>query len=236
MANEHESNGDGGTAVAEAAPHPVVEVGRHKFNLAYMDDCIELADDERKGLKESIKEHGILTPIIVNKVTRNVCNGRNRLEIALELQLPVEQIPIRFIEEPNPEMEQQIAINLLATGRGWNKTARRFTVRRLKEKGLSTNAIAKAMRVVRGTIQNDLEKLGLKEAPPSRSRPGKTKAQRLTRQSSINTWIENGLDWCGGFVRMIDHLGMPKKYHGYIQEMKDWLVEAQEKNTKSDDE
>jgi hypothetical protein len=234
MAKEKE----GDAAVAETLPQiDTLEFNGKVFLLPYRDDCIDLNEEERRGLKASIQEHGIIDPIVINKRNNHVLGGRNRLEIAKELELPKGEVPLKWVDIDDESTELSICMNLLASGRGWTKTARRFSVKKLFDRGHKIREIARMLRTPHSTVQVDLEKLGLKPTAPSRMRPARgrdeddegTKEPRLTSKSKAIVKINLGLDWVGGLVRLSDMLKMPGKYKTYLQEMSDWLVDAQKK-------
>ena len=59
-----------------------------------------LSDEEMDNLRESIKEHGIMSPLVVwdHDGRMVLVDGHNRYQIAVELELPQNQVPIEIME------------------------------------------------------------------------------------------------------------------------------------------
>ena len=71
-------------------------------------------DTEYQTLKNSIKEHGIITPIIIG-THHTIIDGRNRYQAAQELGHT--HIPAIFITNKTKEQEQELKITLNANRR-----------------------------------------------------------------------------------------------------------------------
>ncbi|MFI5342849.1 MAG: ParB N-terminal domain-containing protein [Chlamydiales bacterium] len=59
----------------------------------------DITDDSYEGLKNSIKEFGMVEPFIVNKVTGNLMGGHQRLRAAQELKF--KKVPVVYVNVSN---------------------------------------------------------------------------------------------------------------------------------------
>jgi ParB-like chromosome segregation protein Spo0J len=68
----------------------------------------ELVGEEREQLLESIKEHGIRLPIVINRSMDTLIDGVNRWHIAHELKLKVGDVPWQVFEGEDEEIPNLI--------------------------------------------------------------------------------------------------------------------------------
>jgi transposase len=109
-------------------------------------------------LRETVPKFGFLVPIIKQKGSDKLIDGRHRLKIWKEIggETSGFKLNVCYVETDNPE-ECNAIINKCR--RLWdNKEDRRLIVQALSRKGHRQRAIAKAMGVAKGTVQNDLDK------------------------------------------------------------------------------
>jgi transposase len=109
-------------------------------------------------LRDTVPKFGFLVPIIRQKGSEKLIDGRHRLKIWEELggETSKFQFNVCYVETDSPE-ECNTIINKCR--RPWdNKEDRRPIVQALSGKGHSQRAIARAMGVAQATVGNDLAK------------------------------------------------------------------------------
>lgn len=84
----------------------------------------KISGQQFKALKKSIKENGILSPLIVNQRTGNtIVSGHQRLKAAIELG--IKEVPVKFIDV---DEQKEKVLNL-----GLNKISGAFDAPKLEE-------------------------------------------------------------------------------------------------------
>ena len=109
-------------------------------------------------LRITIPTHGVLVPIIKQKNTEQLIDGRHRQKIWEELDGKTKGIPlpVHYVETDNPEEYNQIINDCR---RPWkNLKEREKLIHTLRGIGHSQRAIAKTMGVTEMTVRRDLTK------------------------------------------------------------------------------
>lgn len=148
------------------------------------------------ALEESIKENGILSPIIVTP--NNEClEGHSRLILAERLALKTDQVPISVFSGP-AETAENMAVALNAVRRSWTREVRLQTVKTLFKKGWSQRRISKAIAASTGQVNYDLRHLGLieppKPAPEPKPEPPPRASDKPTPKPDNNATIDDESD------------------------------------------
>src|SRR5262245_65089689 len=75
---------------------PTVCIEERVFRLPFLEEVRPLTDAELARLRESIRADGIQAPVLVDEED-SVLDGANRLQIAEELGLPLERVPLQRV-------------------------------------------------------------------------------------------------------------------------------------------
>ena len=127
-----------------------------------------LSDEERKALTESIKERGVLAPVLVDD-DGNILDGYHRAAICDELGI---DYPTEVVPGLNEAEKVELAISLNLKRRHLTSDQKRQLVLRLREHGLSIRKIAKATGIPRSTVQDYAKPRPVKEVSEfGRERP-----------------------------------------------------------------
>jgi len=90
---------------------PTITVDGCTFTVLFPDLVRPLTPAERADLRASIERCGIRSPVILDD-KRGVIDGINRLRIAAEMDMPLDDIPFKVIPGLRPEQKEAIALEL----------------------------------------------------------------------------------------------------------------------------
>ena len=150
--------------------------GDRAFKVLFPDLLRPLTPDERAGLKASIEEFGVRTPVVVDE-DFGVIDGLNRLQIATELGLYVEA---QVWQGLSPETKERLAREL-------NHERRQFTaeeqhryreervarVAQARRQGKSLRTIAEEEGVSKTQVREDLKEASIVQGCPIEPEDGK---------------------------------------------------------------
>jgi site-specific DNA-methyltransferase (adenine-specific) len=122
-----------------------------------------LTDEEYAGLKGSIRQQGVLEPIVVDE-DGTVIDGHHRAWIAADLGV---DCPRRVVSGLSVEQKRAHAIAANVYRRQMSREQRREMVGRLRELGMSTRRIAEVAGVHHSTVADDLVELPVGNPTPS---------------------------------------------------------------------
>jgi ParB-like chromosome segregation protein Spo0J len=120
--------------------------------------CLSL--DEYEALRESIRENGVIEPVVVDE-RGEVIDGHHRVKVCKELGI---EYPVRVIEGLGEERKQNLSIELNMTGRELTKDQKKDLAISLFEKGWTQERIALRMKVNQSTISRWLENMQMHNA------------------------------------------------------------------------
>jgi hypothetical protein len=139
-------------------------IGGRTFFFPWATVCRPLTAEERGRLRASIEAHGIRHQVLIDE-SDNVVDGAHRLQLAVELEIPLKLIPFAKVaagmsweersalaEELNAARRQMSADDLKAAA-----AARRERVASAREEGKSLRTIAKEEGVSPEQVRRDLE-------------------------------------------------------------------------------
>lgn len=128
----------------------------------------ELDPEVDAALKESIRRHGVLMPIVVDQHGR-IIDGHNRSRIADELLMPC---PRQTVEVADEDHARELARTLNVDRRQLTPEQRRAVARSLRQEGFSYRAIAGALGTSHVQVQRDLDAdLQVEHDVPPEDRP-----------------------------------------------------------------
>lgn len=121
----------------------------------YTDIVPPLSETEYKDLKESIKNHGIQVPIIIDE-EKVALDGGHRLKIAAELKIPQDQIPFTVKDDlADEEAKMAYALEINVRRRQLNKQQKDKLIRDLIKKGWSIRFVARNVDVSVGKVAKE---------------------------------------------------------------------------------
>lgn len=138
-----------------------------------------LDEQTEAALRASIERFGVLVPVIHDQHGRTL-DGHHRSRIADELGVDY-RVDVR--EVADEDEAQEIARTLNEDRRQLTPEQRRPIVAALREEGHSMRAIAGALGVSKGAIQNDIER-GVPASTPERVNGQDGKSYPATRQKA----------------------------------------------------
>jgi hypothetical protein len=134
---------------------PVIEYGGREFTCPFVDLLPAQSVEDMQGLEDSIKEDGVLYPIILNQ-DDVLIDGHTRLALAIKNNVPIEQIPF-LVCSADYSKSEELALTLNYARRKITPEDRAKLVKKLKSEGWTERRIAKALRVGSATIHYDLK-------------------------------------------------------------------------------
>lgn len=122
-----------------------------RSELALQTGFLPLSDPDYEALFESIKAHGIRTPVLLGQHIA-IIDGRNRCNIAVELG--IREIPVVFIEDLSWEEEHDLSLTLNIARRQLGISEKKEVVRSelLRDWGRSDRKIASVCGVHHETV------------------------------------------------------------------------------------
>jgi ParB-like chromosome segregation protein Spo0J len=189
-----------------------------------------LAADVESQLRESIRRHGVRTPILIDQ-HGEIFDGRNRHRIATELDMTCPSASMDAPDDPDERAELLIALNDARRPRT-SPEERRVAVERLRQAGMSQRTIAEQIGVSKRTIQKDLAQVDtgihldgiadgngdsdrkLRAQPQGAGRDGKTYPRRRKPRSKI--------------VRPVASPAWARQITGQLRKLSAGVLEAQQ--------
>lgn len=144
-----------------------INVGTRTFTVLFKDLVRPLSDEEMIDLRASIKDMGVLTPIIVDEHD-GIIDGVHRTTIAAEMDLT--GVPVEVRSGLSNEQKMYACIELNLRRRQLTVTERRATVVQLRAIGKSYRDIAKTLKVSTTTVVRDVK-------PETRKKRGRARRQ-----------------------------------------------------------
>ena len=111
-----------------------------------------LSDEQRHLLRRSIKESGVLEPVVFDE-NGEILDGHHRVEIAEELGIDYPRRVMKGLDEAD---KQTYALTVNVARRQLTQSERGSLVAQLRSRGMSIRAIAKATGINRETVRRDL--------------------------------------------------------------------------------
>lgn len=131
----------------------VITVGQVNFKVLYGNLLPTVKTDEYERLKASIKEAGVLVPVLTDE-NRGVIDGKHRLQAASELNLKT--VPFNILYGLDDQTKKHLAIKLNAQRRQMTKDERLSMATDLRKDGLSLRQIADILNVGHATVSRIL--------------------------------------------------------------------------------
>ena len=139
----------------------VITVGEVEFKVLYGNLLPTIKKDEYERLKTSIKERGVLIPVLTDE-EKGVIDGTNRLQAACELG--IKSIPMRILPGLAENEKKHLAIKLNSQRRQMSQDERLVLATDLRKDGLSLRQIAEILNVNHETVRNQLK--GVENSTP----------------------------------------------------------------------
>ena len=131
-----------------------IKIGDVKFKVLYGDLLPTITDDDYDRLKASIKEIGIMVPVLTDE-NGGIIDGRHRLEAAAELKLKT--VPTNILHGMDGSHKRHLAIKLNTQRRHLSKEEKAKLATGLRKDGLSLRQIADILNVGHVTVSRILE-------------------------------------------------------------------------------
>ena len=131
----------------------IIKIGDVEFRVLFPDLLPKAKTDEYERLCCSIKEMGVLVPVLTDE-NKGVIDGANRLRACAELKL--KSIPLRILPGLDENAKKHHAIRLNAQRRQMNQEERLGLATDLRKDGLSYRQIAEILNVHHETIRRTL--------------------------------------------------------------------------------
>ena len=169
----------------------VIKVGDVEFKVLYGNLLPTIKTDEYERLKASIKEIGVLVPVLTDE-DRGIIDGRHRLQAASELKLKT--VPFNILHGLDEQVKKHLAIKLNAQRRQMNQEERLALATDLRKDGLSFRQIAEILNVHHETVRRQLG--GVANATPElpdkvTGKDGKEYAAKVIQKPKTRTVIKN---------------------------------------------
>ena len=131
----------------------IIKVGEVEFKVLYGNLLPTIKTDEYERLKASIKEIGVLVPVLTDE-NRGIIDGKYRLRAAAELKFKT--VPIRILPGLAENEKKHLAIKLNAQRRQMTQDERLALATDLRKDGLSYRQIAEILNVHHETVRRQL--------------------------------------------------------------------------------
>ena len=139
----------------------VIKIGEVEFKVLYGNLLPTINNDEYERLKASIKEVGVLVPVLTDE-DRGIIDGKYRLKAASELKL--KNVPSRILPGLDANEKKHLAIRLNSQRRHMTQEERLALAIDLRKDGLSLRQIAEILNVHHETVRRQLS--GVANATP----------------------------------------------------------------------
>jgi len=131
----------------------IIKIGDVEFKVLFPKLLPKLKADEYKRLKDSIKEVGVLVPVLTDE-SRGIIDGKNRSQAAAELKLKT--VPFNILHGLDKCQKKHLAIRLNAQRRQMTQDQRLALAVELRKDGLSYRQIAEILNVAHVTVSRIL--------------------------------------------------------------------------------
>ena len=136
-----------------ARKQEIIKIGEVEFKVLYGNLLPTIKNDEYERLKASIKEVGVLVPVLLDE-DGGIIDGRHRLQAASELNL--KSVPFRILHGLDENEKKHLAIRLNAQRRHMTQEERLALATDLRKDGLSLRQIAEILNVSHVTVSRIL--------------------------------------------------------------------------------
>ncbi len=130
-----------------------IRIGEVEFKVLYGDLLPPKKDDEYERLKASIKEVGVLVPVLLDEYG-GIIDGRYRLQATSELKYKT--VPFRILHGLDDREKKHLAIKLNAQRRQMTQEERLALATDLRKDGLSFRQISEILNVHHETVRRQL--------------------------------------------------------------------------------
>lgn len=179
---------------------PVVHLGGRAFRLLFH---MYIKPSDRANLRRSVMEKGFEVPIVVDQHD-NVIDGANRLQICVELGMPLSSLQIKTRHCESLEKAEELCWELNAHRRHWwspeeqerQVELRRIRVAELRKQGMTMREIAEEVGVSHVTIVNDTKACAVapgKPLPGATAVPSAKEEEQMQRQKRVVELRDNGM-------------------------------------------
>jgi hypothetical protein len=165
----------------------IIRVGGVEFKVLYGDLLPTIKADEYECLKASIKESGVLVPVLVDE-NGGIVDGECRLRVAEELKLKT--VPFNILHGLDDQTKKHLAIKLNAQRRQMSQDERLVLATDLRKDGLSFRQIAEILNVHHETVRRQLGGVAnaTGELPAKvKGKDGKEYAAKVVRKPKTRT-------------------------------------------------
>ncbi len=131
----------------------IIRIGEVEFRVLYGNLLPPVKNDEYERLKASIKEVGMLVPVLTDE-NRGIIDGKHRLQAASELKSKT--VPFRILHGLDDREKKHLAIKLNAQRRQMTQEERLAMATNLRKDGLSLRQIADILNVGHVTVSRIL--------------------------------------------------------------------------------
>jgi ParB-like chromosome segregation protein Spo0J len=189
---------------------PVICLGGRHFTILFPDLTRDLSPQERQNLRDSLNEHGMLFPVLIDEED-NIIDGANRLRVASELGWSLDRIRCKVVgpddlsnlalenDPPLPsvsrlpltlEQKRRIAVDVNLARRHLKpdeqEALRQKRIHReveLRRQGIPLRAISAEVGVSEKQVRKDLETFADRSAMPERVRTSDGRTYPAQRES-----------------------------------------------------
>ncbi|MBW8015102.1 MAG: helix-turn-helix domain-containing protein [Planctomycetes bacterium] len=131
----------------------IIKIGDVEFKVLFGGLLPQISDEEYQRLKASIKEMGVLVPVLTDE-DRGIIDGEQRLQATSELKLKT--VPFTILHGLDDQAKKHLAIKLNAQRRHMTKDERLALATGLRKDGLSYRQIADLLNVHHETVRRQL--------------------------------------------------------------------------------
>ena len=131
----------------------IIKIGEVEFKVLYGDLLPKVKTDEYERLKDSIKQIGVLVPVLTDE-NRGIIDGKHRLQAVSELKLKT--LPFQILPGLDDSEKKHLAIKLNAQRRQMTQEERLALATDLRKDGLSFRQIAEILNVHHETVRRQL--------------------------------------------------------------------------------
>jgi predicted transcriptional regulator len=166
----------------------VIQIGDVTFKVLFPNLLPKLKPDEYERLKDSIKELGVLVPVLTDE-NKGIIDGEQRSQAAAELDL--KSVPFNILHGLDDYEKKHLAIKLNAQRRQMERLA---LATELRKDGLSLRQIADILNVGHATVSRILANVppGTVEFPDKiTGKDGKQRTAKIIRKPKTRTTINN---------------------------------------------
>jgi ParB-like chromosome segregation protein Spo0J len=137
--------------------------------------------DKYEALRESIRENGIIEPVVVDEFGE-IINGNHRVKICKELGI---EYPTLVLCDLSEEQKQDLSLELNLTGRDLTKDQKKEVAISLFERGWTQERIALRMRINQSTVSRWLDNMQMHKPAQSSPKPLPVENENKTAELSL---------------------------------------------------